>query len=142
MGLALEVGILADLHENDEEGFRYYRDTFQRLKAWLATKGLTHEEPESLATREIFSCSMIGYSGLHTLRRVAAYLHLKDTLPKPVDFRIASKDPILGKIYEDVGPGGSQYDHLMLHSDAEGVYLPCRFKEVLYPPEHLKIPGG
>ncbi|HKZ01311.1 MAG TPA: hypothetical protein VJ180_03680 [Pyrinomonadaceae bacterium] len=31
MGLALEVGILADLRENDEEGYEYFRSFIFRL---------------------------------------------------------------------------------------------------------------
>ena len=34
------------------------------------------------------------------------------------------------------------YDHLIFHSDAEGFYAPQDFESVLFPSEHLKIPGG
>jgi hypothetical protein len=35
-----------------------------------------------------------------------------------------------------------QYDHLIVHSDAEGFYLPLDFENVLFPPDELEIPGA
>lgn len=34
------------------------------------------------------------------------------------------------------------FDHLMLHSDAEGFYLPLEFPNVLFPDQSLEIAGG
>jgi hypothetical protein len=34
------------------------------------------------------------------------------------------------------------FDHLIVHRDAEGYYLPFDFDEVLFPPGTLEIPGG
>ena len=34
------------------------------------------------------------------------------------------------------------FDHLLLHSDAEGYYLPQDFDPVLFPPKDYQIPGG
>ena len=34
------------------------------------------------------------------------------------------------------------FDHLIMHSDAEGFYLPLEFANVLFPDESLEIAGG
>lgn len=66
MGLELEVGILADLRENDREGHQHYKNQFDALNKYLEQIGLPiHLEPEDC---EFWSCSMYGYSGLHYLR--------------------------------------------------------------------------
>jgi hypothetical protein len=72
MGLSLEVGILADLKDSDEEGFEWHADAFHRLNSYLATLGVPlHNEPHDC---EVWSGDMLGYSGLHDVRRIAAYL--------------------------------------------------------------------
>ena len=56
MGLALEVGILADLKDADEEGYASYVDEFENLSnaRFLRSKGLReHVEPDE--ADEIFS---------------------------------------------------------------------------------------
>ncbi|HVT80870.1 MAG TPA: hypothetical protein VHM90_09450, partial [Phycisphaerae bacterium] len=142
MGLAVEVGILDQLRGVDEEGREWSRGHFARLNSWLLGKGLPiHKEPETLKPGESYSCSMCGYSGLHTLRRVAAYLQLNSSLPPSAMFRNASKDPVVTQFYDYFGSEGSKFDHLMMHSDAEGFYLPQDFKSVLFPPDELEIPG-
>ena len=87
---------------------------------------------------------MFGYSGLHYLRRVAAQLELRGSLPPPGD-HCASDDPVLAEYY-DTATGTARglrrvfgkpkprrlgFDHLILHSDAEGYYLPIAFDDVL-----------
>lgn len=138
MGLAVEVGILTDLMENDEEGYEYFKDQFAKLNTYLNHIGMpNHQEPEE---GEIWSGAMFGYSGLHCLRRLAAHLDATGRLPtKPGDLR-AADDPILQRYYESAS--GSSFDHLIQHSDAEGFYLPIEFAEVLYPDETLEIAGG
>lgn len=141
MGLGINVGVVVDLAKHDEEGAAYYRETFKRLNAWLASQGLApHHEPEKLPTGG-YTCDFF-YSMIHSLRRVAAHLVLKQSLPEPGDRKAAASDPVLERFYLDYIEGGSPYDHLMFHSDAEGLYLPQAFGEVLDPPEELEIPGG
>ena len=153
MGLALEVGVLADLIENDKEGADWFREDMERLNPFLESNGLqAHIEPEQC---EVWSCDMFGYSGLHYLRRIAAHLDIRGTLPHPGDEN-ASADPALTEYFDSVGSATRgvlsrllgrrnvtrSYDHLILHCDAEGYYIPQDFADVLFPPEELQIPGG
>jgi hypothetical protein len=152
MGLSLEVGMLADLRENDFEGYERYRNQFELLNEYLGEIGLpSHHEPENC---EIWSCEMYGYSGLHYLRRIAAHIDLKGILPS-----VGSKENlddmflenyyiyaenrntnILAKLFQ------SKYkfrvNHLILHSDADGFYLPINFDKVLYTDPELEIAGN
>jgi hypothetical protein len=153
MGLAIEVGYLADMLANDEEGATRFRENMETLNAQLKLSGLrVHNEPESCP---IFSAEMFGYSGLHYLRRLAAHLNIRGKLPEPGDGE-ASKDPVLEEYYGMVEKSGGslfgrmfgkkpkerEYAHLIFHSDAEGFYVPQDFREVLFSDENLKIPGG
>jgi len=154
MGLALEVGILADLKGHDAEGFDHHSEIFKRLNSFLASCGLAqHHEPDDC---EVWSGAMMGYSGLHDVRRIGAHLDSNGLLPAPSS-REDRKDPCLEGYYA-MAAGGQrgffrrlwgraskyqrQFDHLIFHSDSEGYYLPTDFTEVLFPPEKLEIPGG
>jgi hypothetical protein len=138
MGLGIEVGILADLRENnDDEGFNYYLNQFDVLNRCLQSVGLpVHNEPEDC---EIWSCDMFGFSGLHYLRRLAAYLDHSGRTPPPGD-KSAAEDPILQQYYESNIVG--RFDHLICHSDADGFYLPIDFLDVLFPDAGFGIVGG
>jgi hypothetical protein len=130
MGLSVQVGVLADLLENDPEGAEWLRDGFAAANKILSEHRLPpHSEPTSLPPLND-RCSLISYpySFLHHLRR--AYAHRKanaawiaEPLPqnvKPTD------DPVLQAEYR------RQISHLLTHSDAEGFYLPIDFKEVVF----------
>ena len=153
MGLALEVGYLADLLKNDADGANWFRTKMELINAYLTQVGLSaHNEPEECKT---FSCDMFGYSGLHYLRRIAAHLDLKGSLPAPGNEK-ASHDPVLQEYYRLLdgnrrgfisrlfakAPPKRTFDHLIIHSDAEGYYLPQDFPNVLFPPKHVEAPGG
>ena len=154
MGLTLVVGILADLVAADPEAVADYKATFHRLNKVLRARGLpVHHEPEEC---EAWSCDMYGYSGLHYLRRLAAHTDLRGTFPEP-GTRDAADDPELQR-YSQLflaeatplapltrwfrKPARRTFDHLMLHGDAEGFYVPLDFAEVLFPGEPAEIPGG
>jgi len=152
MGLSLEVGYLADLLKNDSEGAQWFQEDIKRLNGFLTSVSLQpHSEPPACQT---FSCDMYGYSGLHYLRRIAAHLDLRSVLPPPGKDD-PSKDPLLAEYYrlaQATRPGfldrlfhrshkARTFDHLLLHSDSEGYYLPQDFESVLFPPNVLKIPG-
>jgi hypothetical protein len=138
MGLALEVGILADLRQNDEEGYEYFCSQFQTINQYLQSVSLPlHREPEDCA---VWSCGMLGYSGLHYLRRIAAHLDLNGQLVSPGNHENTRDDPALNDYYSLLGNGS--YDHLIQHSDAEGYYLPIALTEVLYTEQPLGIAGG
>ena len=154
MGLSLEVGILADFRGNDPEGEATYRDYFATLNDYLDSVDLkAHHEPDECET---WSADMYGYSGLHYLRRLAAHVDLTGQLPCPGDDE-SSADPVLNKYFAHASekrPGlvarlfdrqpafARGFDHLIVHSDAEGFYLPVDLKSVLFVPDRFPVPGA
>lgn len=144
MGLSVAVG-------TSEEA------DFGELGNALEEAGLrAHDEPR-LDEAACFSADMFGYSGLHYLRRVAAHLALKREVPGPGDDK-SDDDPVVKEYYAQVtpeppglfarmfqktrAPEKLPFQHLMLHSDAEGYYIPQDFPEVVFPRDDLQIPGG
>ena len=157
MGLGLEVGVIANLHALGEaDACSPWEEEFSRINEILRRKGLPeHHEPTDLKGASGWSCDMIGYSGLHRLRRVAAHIWARKQLPVPGGDRPAH-DPLVKKYHRAAGGGLLQrlfecfggahrsttnFDHLMLHCDAQGYYLPNDFPEVLFVPEDISIPG-
>lgn len=145
MGLSLMVGVLADMQDDTEFAKRRFQQ-FEVLSRFLVSSGLqAHNEPREPGQVSQFSWQMFGYSGLHHLRRLAAYSALMQPLYTPARELPKGKDPIVEKYYQAVGDGsksGLPFQHLMLHSDAEGYYVPQDFKKVLFPDPRLKIAGG
>ena len=143
MGLALEVGMLADLTVNDEQGAEWFREDLRRLDGVLVSAGLAaHVEPAESA---VHSASTYGYSGLHYLRRCAAHLQYDNRLPPPLGpNEQAMHDPLYARygaefVNENEGaapgtlakPSSRLFDHLIMHSDAEGFYTPQDFDRVI-----------
>lgn len=143
MGLALEVGMLADLIVNDDEGAEWFREDLKKLDMVLAKAGLAaHSEPAESA---VHSTSAYGYSGLHHLRRCAAHLQYNGRLPSPLaPDEQAMDDPLYARYSaefadenEGAEPGALAkssprlFDHLIMHSDAEGFYVPQDFDRVV-----------
>src|SRR5262249_15383958 len=125
LGLDLTVGVLAD--PNEAENYALYKAQFEIINKVLRTEGLSeHVEPEELA--DIFTCDM-SYTAVHCLRRVAAYLALGKPIPPPGGGD-APEDPILGLDYWDQLRKDQRlkYQHLIVHSDAEGFYVPVDFE--------------
>jgi hypothetical protein len=118
VGLAVHVGILLDVAESHPEMLDQLRDDFLNVNAVLEENGLPgHDEPEAAAW-EPLSLDMYGYSGLVQEAYDAA-------AGKPRLFR-------RGRKFD------RRFDHLLLHSDAEGFYVPVEFDEVLFS-DH--VPG-
>lgn len=140
MGLAIEVGILADLRENDEDGFEEFDKQFKLINKFLTANGIpAYTEPIEIG-EEVLSFEMWGYSGLHYLRRFAAILAATGEMPTPGNDD-AADDPILQKYYANNGSTSEKYKHLIIHSDAEGYYLPIDFSDVLFPSDEWEIDG-
>jgi hypothetical protein len=139
MGLAVEVGVLADLLENDPEGADWLRESFESVNAVLVDKGLPqHREPESLPPLDNRAALLsYPYSFLHHLRRVAAHVAEKPGwVAKPFpDSADAAADPLVDK------HTARMESHLLCHSDCEGFYLPIPFKEIISDDQD-RIPGG
>jgi hypothetical protein len=139
MGLAVEVGMLADLLENDPEGADWLRESFDSVNAVLADNKLPpHGEPESLDPLDNrASLLSYPYSFLHHLRRVAAHAAEKPGwIAKPFpEASDPAADPLVDK------HSGYMESHLLCHSDCEGFYLPIQFNEVIFDDQD-RIPGG
>ena len=153
MGLALAVGILGDLKESDSEGFDVFRSYFDNVNALLAANGLSpHLEPEDSPP---WGAEMFGYAGLHYLRRLAAYVDSGVNLPGPGGENSAEDERLEAYFNDVTGESrgllkglfrkrvrfGREFDHLIVHSDAEGFYLPLEFPNVLFGSDD-QIPGG
>jgi hypothetical protein len=139
MGLAIEVGMLADLNVNDEEGAEWLRESLARVNEVLVENGFSpHAEPETLPIMSNrASVGSFPYSFLHYLRRVAAHVS------RNADWKIATfaetdnpaDDPI-------VTDASAMLDsHLLCHSDCEGFYVPIDFPNPIFADED-RIPGA
>lgn len=148
MGLSITVGIRASALEDGAVP----KDYFAGVNAHLAAAGLpAHVEPVC----EAWGAEMYGYSGLHYLRRVAASLALRGVVPPPGDEH-APDDPLLHQYYERATgtarglrrllgrprPRRLGFDHLMLHSDAEGYYVPIDFEQVIIVGDGAEMIGS
>ena len=141
MGLAICVGILADLIENDPESVEHFEADFAAANRKLAEAGLPpHIEPRTLPPLESRApLDGLPYSFIHYLRR--AYAHRVTTpgwiaTPLPED-----TDPTEDETLEDVAHMFES--HLLCHSDAEGFYLPVDFEDVIFAEEdETDLPGG
>lgn len=135
--------MLADLLINDEEGGEWLREEIARLNEVLESAGLApHTEPEET---EPYNIGTYGYSGLHHLRRCAAHLQYKKKLPQafgadenPVEDQLYSRYSQAFEAENGRAPPGTfafsserEFDHLIMHSDAEGFYVPQHFESVL-----------
>ena len=146
MGLDIVVGVLPNLRENDPEGYERLRFRFGLLNIYLERAGLPkHAEPENC---EVWSCQMYGYSGLHYLRRIAAHIDSTGILPPPGG-EDAAHDAVLQNYYTGAKKKKSGFDHLILHNDDDGLYLPhdlaqrrCRRRRVVFPPAKTVLSAG
>ncbi|HLU09248.1 MAG TPA: hypothetical protein VK003_06245 [Oceanobacillus sp.] len=153
MALTLTVGILPHVRRYNPERLSYYFEQFAAINHALLERGFPeHEEPEEI---EDWSVEMYGHSGLHTLRRVAAHLWAGKGVPEPAKrgpagVPDASTDPVLGEYYDEVRSwleaGVARYrmayEHLILHSDDRGYYLPMRFSQVIFASPTLNVAGS
>lgn len=140
MGLAVAVGMLSDLIQDDEQGADCLRTSFANCNRLLVANGLpAHSEPEQ-APPEASRCIIDGYpySFLHYLRRVYAHVALDPNWKlQPVgQGEDPAEDPVVEEITERFE------SHLLCHSDAEGFYLPVDFLDVLFADDDTDVPGG
>ncbi|MGW4383926.1 hypothetical protein [Kitasatospora sp. NPDC004531] len=132
MGLDVVVGALIGAEQDTAD---WFREECATIRAVLEREGLPGwQEPES---GQQFGDRVWGYSGLHTLRRLAAHLAATGQLPEPLaEGERASEDRELREAYDDIpdDPAGP-FDHLIHHSDCEGYYVPVDFGPVLVDEE-------
>jgi hypothetical protein len=140
MGLAVIVGMLADLTQNDPEGAEWLRKSFAGVNQVLEEAGLPqHVEPIAIAPRSRAAQTGYPYSYLHHLRRFYAYVQYdRHWSPRPTPPGIDSaKDPMLRRELSMLS------SHPLCHSDSEGFYLPIEFDSVLFDDQTSnRIPGG
>lgn len=142
MGLAISVGVLAGLLENDTEGAEWLQEELVAVNKLLASAGLApHAEPRELPPMHSrASLGSFPYAFIHYLRLAYAY-------------RAASPDWVATPLEDDVDPSDDPVvedalheseSHLIRHSDAEGFYVPVDFEEVLYssPDDDDEVTGG
>jgi hypothetical protein len=130
MGLTVVVGILAGA---EEEYAGHVRVRFAVIRELLARVGAGQWAEPVLNERDVLDGDMWGYSGLHTVRRVAVHLAQTGTLPEPLaEAHEAADDPLLTKAYAEFpGEPAGPFDHLIHHSDCEGYYVPVDFGQVI-----------
>ncbi|MET0626654.1 MAG: hypothetical protein ABW250_27220 [Pyrinomonadaceae bacterium] len=149
MGLVISVGLPPETREGDPEYLEYFDGQVEAINSVLDSFGLPeYQEPFDIEEERTFEFDMLGYAGLHYLRRLAAHLALKGELPPPGEGDAAS-DPVLGDYYRIFDASfargeaaGMPFQHLIVHGDAEGYYLPVEFEEVIAPDASLEIAGG
>ena len=130
MGLNIVVGILAGA---EDEYANYVREQFAVIRELLDRAGAGQWAEPELDERDVLEGDMFGYSGLHTVRRVAVHLEETRTLPGPLEeAHRAADDPLLTKTYAEFpGEPAGPFDHLIHHSDCEGYYVPVDFGQVI-----------
>ncbi len=154
MGLAIAVGWLALAAREEEEDLDLLRRSYDLLNEVLIEAGMErHHEPLDVPDDQIFEAEMWGYGGLHAIRRLAAYHACEGRLPPHAIYEDYPEDPMTERLNEDLlrnrKPGGwlsrgvlrrwlsrgersGRFEHLMLHSDCEGFYLPRDFEHVIF----------
>jgi hypothetical protein len=152
LGLVITVGLLSDLLENDRDGADHFRIELAATAIEMERAGLApHREPEKA---EVWGAEGYGYSGLHALREVAGLVW--QGKPIPVDHQLTGdQTPASDALFEAAlailkgqpRPGlldrlfGRKatsrvlppFAHLVVHSDAQGFYVPTEFDHPIIP---------
>lgn len=153
MPLSVVAAPLGGWRPGDAATERWLRDDLEGARRLLARQGVTAPpEPEDAPC---FELSLGEVATLQALRRAAAHLAASGRLPPPAG-PDAAEDPALQAYYAREAPaaGGllrrllgrragppTGFDHLLLHSDAAGWYLPVDFPHVLEADED-EVTGG
>lgn len=159
MGLGITVGLLSDLARADSASAEALRQDFHSIARAMAKAGLPpHHEPDSC---EVWSAEGYGYTGLHALREVAGLVWRDQPIPMdrlltgdvtPNAYQLfdaiaaaCAPPPHIGlfaRLFGETDPEPPvlpPFAHLILHSDAEGHYVPADFVRPLIP---LPYPRG
>jgi len=140
VGLAIDVGAVAYLLVEDEEGAKWVIEDIEKLNKILVENKLPkHIEPTKLPKLDKRGgLESFPYSYLHYLRRYfARFLEDSNWQPTPMSELENSQDEEI----TDKWTGMNKY-HLLSHSDCEGYYLPVDFKEIFFSEDTEVIPGN
>jgi hypothetical protein len=133
MGLAIGVGVLADLLQNDREGADGMRQRITELNHVLEKNNLRpHQEPEKVPAFRTRSVRSYPYSFLHYLRR--GYACVVDKAPVRTGDYTDDDDVFVADVTVSL-----MDSHLLSHSDCEGYYVPQSFSDPLCDDA---LPGG
>jgi hypothetical protein len=135
MGLRLELGILAEARRHSAEEFARLSGELDALSQLLAKHELpAHREPIDI---DGVGIDLPSYAALVHLKRAAAHLDLNGAWPTPLPEGddAAAADPTLSRYYQLALEGRrGRFDHLILHDEGAGYYVPIAFTEVLPVP--------
>jgi hypothetical protein len=153
MGLNVVVGIRNQISMDDtgDGAVADFREDVESVRTALTQSRLPAWDEPEIGAEEGADFALFGYSGVHSLRRLAAHLEVRGVLPPPdEDDDDAVNDPVLQEVYDrgpnhwiEPTPGGqpivhgrpdaadNTFDHLIHHSDAEGCYVPIDFAPVV-----------
>jgi hypothetical protein len=147
VSLGCTTGFLAQMRRRrergEEEAYDRVRADFEAINRTLRQLGLPpHHEPEDVPD---FSFDLGLPNCLHGLRRLAAYSDRDGGLP-PERASMPWNDPLLEAYRSCARDEPGRFEHLIMHSDCGGYYLPLDFPRVIYDadglPAHCRMIGS
>ena len=160
MGLSVVVGHLANVTANDPEEAEIALVNFERLDDALVAEGCDRlNEPLEC---EFWEAKMIGYSGLHALRELAAMSWKGQNIPHETLLDGSQRQcanalsreffehlsgrgnfTFIGRAFRQIfkvkeKPNQPPFVHLSVHSDCDGYYVPVAFETPLVPKRFTK----
>ena len=160
MGLSVVVGHLANVIANDPEEAEIALVNFERLDNALVAEGYDRlNEPLEC---EFWEADMIGYSGLHALREVAAISWKGQNIPHETLLDGSQRQcanalsreffehlsgrgnfTFIGRAFRQIfkikeKPNQPPFVHLSVHSDCDGYYVPVAFETPIVPKRFTK----
>lgn len=136
MGLDASVGLVAFYLEDEADSkVRPFTEDVAAVNDALREAGLPRFSEPPGDGFEPVELTLGPSSALQALRRVAAHAWGGRDVPEPTEGP-AEEDPLLVSYYESRGEGdgeGPRFDHLVLHSDSSGYYVPFDFEAVIRP---------
>jgi hypothetical protein len=147
VALSIDVGQLARcVALKDRGAVRDIKRRLKKLNQALMEAGVDeHHEPEDLNGKEPWGCKIAGPFGLTPLRRLAAYVWVREVREEAEEFETwpapwqaggenGEDDAQLAYYYSDPR---EFLDHLMYHSDSRGYYVPIDFYDTIFPSTKL-----
>lgn len=145
MGLEINVGLLGYFLEDEaDSGMRPFTEDLDAVNDALRRAGLPRVSEPPADEVEPVELTLGPTSGLQGLRRLAAHAWAGRDLPPP-SADPPEDDPLLVRYYESRGEDGAagapRFDHLILHPDSSGYYVPLDFEAVLVPDPSSVLAG-